>query len=66
MKQTRSSAATQRRLRSVERYTDGWDIVVGKVMDRVSYLERRVGDLESELMRLRCEVEGGCDDDDLI
>lgn len=43
----------RRKIVQVDRYTDGWDLVVGKVMDRVSLLENRVSDLERELADAR-------------
>jgi len=39
----------RRRIVVVDSYTDGWDIVVGRVMDRVRSLEHRVDDLEYRL-----------------
>lgn len=61
MKDDNARFDLRRKLMQVDRYTDGWDIVVGKVMDRVSNLESRVSDLESEVMELRDAA-----DDDLI
>ena len=68
MKTRKVPADLRRTVMQVARYTDGWDLVVGKVMDRVSNLESRVNDLESQLMDLRCAHKRDADDgdDDLL